>query len=281
MVECDRGWSESLLPHLVGVVVEQVEQVEQVRSGVLIRARVKPEDGTCPSCGERSRRVHSRYDRRLADASFAGQSLILRLQVHRFFCAGQDCPVSTFAEQVDGLTVKHVRRTSLCRNVLEHIRMALADRSGSRLADQLGLVAGRSTLPRLVHALPDPDVGTVEQTEELRGHVSEVLARMGLVLSSAKTQIVHSAEGFDFLGFRIRWMWKQGTEKWHVHTFIGDKPVASLKRKIKALTQRLSYLDYKIALIRINQILRGWANYFKHAVAKHTMQSLHTLSGGG
>ncbi|MFD8395797.1 group II intron maturase-specific domain-containing protein [Streptomyces sp. NPDC059680] len=28
---------------------------------------------------------------------------------------------------------------------------------------------------------------------------------------------------------------------------------------------------YKIALIRINRILRGWANYFKHAVAKHTM----------
>ncbi|WP_307659149.1 group II intron maturase-specific domain-containing protein [Streptomyces sp. V1I1] len=36
-------------------------------------------------------------------------------------------------------------------------------------------------------------------------------------------------------------------------------------------------LDYKIALIRINQILRSWANYFKHAVAKHTMARLHTF----
>lgn len=119
--------------------------------------------------------------------------------------------------------------------------------------------------------------GTKEHVEELREQVSAVLAPMGLVLSPAKTRIVHLADGFDFLGFRIVRMRKRGTDKWHVYTFIADKPVASLKRKIKTLTQRLSHLDYKIALIRINQILRGWANYFKHAVAKHTMARLHTF----
>lgn len=72
-------------------------------------------------------------------------------------------------------------------------------------------------------------------------------------------------------------MRKRGTDKYHVYTFIADKPVQVLKRKIKALTPRLSHLDYRIALIRINQILRGWANYFKHAVAKHTLQALHTF----
>jgi hypothetical protein len=74
MVECVRGWSESLLPHLVGVLVGQVEQA---RSGLLIWARVKAEDRTCPACGERSRRVHSRYDRRLANASTAAASAAL------------------------------------------------------------------------------------------------------------------------------------------------------------------------------------------------------------
>lgn len=119
--------------------------------------------------------------------------------------------------------------------------------------------------------------GSREHVEELREQVSTVLAPMGLVLSPVKTRIVHLADGFDFLGFRIIWMRKRGTDKWHVYTFIADKPVESLKRKIKALTQRLSHLDYKIALIKINRILRGWANYFKHAVAKHTMQTLHTF----
>ena len=27
-------------------------------------------------------------------------------------------------------------------------------------------------------------------------------------------------------------------------------------------------------LIRLNQIMRGWANYFKHAVCKHTLHAL-------
>lgn len=95
--------------------------------------------------------------------------------------------------------------------------------------------------------------GTQEHVEDLREQVNSVLAPMGLVLSPAKTRIVHLADGFDFLGFRIVWMRKRGTDKWHVYTFIADKPVATLKRKIKQLTQKLSHLDYKIALIQINR----------------------------
>jgi len=155
---CDRQWLDVLLPHLAGVVVERIEQTA---SGVLIWARVKAQNGVCPSCGSRSRRVHSRYDRRLADAAVAGQPVMLRLRVRRFFCDNTSCPAATFAEQVGDLTVRHARRTSLCRSVLEHIGLALAGRAGSRLAAKLGLVASRGTLLGLVHALPDPEVGTV------------------------------------------------------------------------------------------------------------------------
>ena len=119
--------------------------------------------------------------------------------------------------------------------------------------------------------------GAKEHVEELHARVSEVLAPMGLRLSPSKTRVVHLADGFDFLGFRIVWRRKRGTDKWHVYTFIADKPVQALKRKIKSLTHRLSHLDYRVALIRINQIQRGWANYFKHAVAKHTLSRLATF----
>jgi RNA-directed DNA polymerase len=30
-------------------------------------------------------------------------------------------------------------------------------------------------------------------------------------------------------------------------------------------------------LTRINQIQRGWANYFRHAVAKHAFDRLHAF----
>jgi RNA-directed DNA polymerase len=77
--------------------------------------------------------------------------------------------------------------------------------------------------------------GTEQHVEELRDQVSMVLATMGLRLSPAKTRIAHLAEGVDFLGFRIVWQRKRGTNKWHVYTFIADKPVQALKRKIKSL----------------------------------------------
>ena len=119
--------------------------------------------------------------------------------------------------------------------------------------------------------------GTRGNVEQVREQAAAVLEPMGLQLSPAKTQIVHMQDGFDFLGFRIKWMRKRGTDKYYVYTFIADKPVRELKRKIKALTRRLSQQEFRATLIRINQILRGWANYFRHAVAKHTFARLAAI----
>lgn len=123
----------------------------------------------------------------------------------------------------------------------------------------------------------DTDTGTpqgVILSPQLANIALSVLEPMGLRLSQAKTQIVQMQDGFDFLGFCIIWKRKRGTDKWYVYTFIADKPVQSLQRKIRSLTHRLSQADYRARLIRINQIQRGWANYFSHAVAKHTFDRL-------
>ena len=88
---------------------------------------------------------------------------------------------------------------------------------------------------------------------------------------------MHMSEGFDFLGFHIQWRRKRGTNKWYVYTFIADRPIRSVKAKIRALTHRTSQQDPRSVLIRLNQIMRGWANYFKHAVCKHTFGNLAAL----
>jgi len=116
--------------------------------------------------------------------------------------------------------------------------------------------------------------GTEHDTLALREDVATVLAPLGLRLSEAKTRVVNMADGFDFLGFRIRWKRKGGTNKWYVYTFIADRPIRSLKAKIRALTHRMSQQDLKTVLIRLNQIMLGWANYFKHAVAKDRFSKL-------
>jgi RNA-directed DNA polymerase len=116
--------------------------------------------------------------------------------------------------------------------------------------------------------------GTEAHTEALREDVAQALAPLGLRLSAAKTQVVHMSDGFDFLGFRIQWKRKRGTNRWHVYTFIADRPIRSLKSKVRALTNRKSQQDPGTVLIRLGQITRGWANYFRHAACKRTLSRL-------
>jgi RNA-directed DNA polymerase len=120
--------------------------------------------------------------------------------------------------------------------------------------------------------------GTRSDVEDLREEIVRVLAPLDLRLSPAKTRIGHMSEAFDFLGFRIQWRRKRGTDKWYVYTFIADRPVRSVKAKIRTLTRRTSQQDLGTVLIRLNQIMRGWANYFKHAVAKHTFKVLEIFA---
>jgi RNA-directed DNA polymerase len=61
---------------------------------------------------------------------------------------------------------------------------------------------------------------------------------------------------------------------WYVYTFIADRPVRSLKDKIRALMHRTSQQPPRDVLIRLNQFMRGWANYFRRAVSEHTMKAL-------
>jgi transposase len=147
-----------LLPHLAGVVVEKTELAA---AWLCIWARPRAEQAACPACGWPSGRVHSRYWRRLADAAIGGRRVLIRLAVRRLFCGNPDCPVTTFAEQVEGLTSRYARRTPPLAAMLGAIATALAGRAGARLAALLGLLASRSSLLRLVMALPGPPAGPV------------------------------------------------------------------------------------------------------------------------
>jgi transposase len=149
---------ELLLPHLAGVVAEAAE----LAGGRLyIRARARADHGVCPRCEQPSARVHSTYQRRLADAPVGGHQVVIRLGVRRFFCGNPDCAAVTFAEQVGGLTSRRARRTPPLARMLTGIGLALAGRAGVRLAAVLDLAAARSSLLRLVMALPDPAAGPV------------------------------------------------------------------------------------------------------------------------
>jgi RNA-directed DNA polymerase len=164
----------------------------------------------------------------------------------------------------------------------EHL-MAPWEAGGAMSTDARRAARRRKGLPnwRFVRYADDFAVlvrGTGQDTEALREQIAGVLATLGLRLSEAKTRVVHMSEGFCFLGFRIQWRRKRGTAKWYVYTFIDDRPVRSVKAKIRALTRRTSQLDLEYVLTRLNQVMHGWANYFRHAIAKNAFAMLDNFA---
>jgi transposase len=153
-----------------------VERVFTAGESVRIQAATAGQEADCPACGVTSRRVHSRYERRLADTGTGGREMLIHLQVRRFFCRNDACERITFAEQVPGLTGRHGRRTTGLGELLGEIALALGGRAGARLSARLASPSSRSTLLRLIRALPDPAAATprvlgVDDFALRRGHV--------------------------------------------------------------------------------------------------------------
>jgi RNA-directed DNA polymerase len=111
--------------------------------------------------------------------------------------------------------------------------------------------------------------GTRQHAEALREEAAAALAPLGLRLAEEKTRVVHIDEGFDFLSFTIRRMRKRGTSKYHVYTVPSRKAIQAIKDKASEMTYRATLNQDLEALIQgINQVLAGWANYFRHGVSK-------------
>jgi RNA-directed DNA polymerase len=105
--------------------------------------------------------------------------------------------------------------------------------------------------------------------EALREEVTAVLAPLGLRLAPEKTSVVHIDEGLVFLGQHVRRQRKRGTQKYYVYTKPSKKAIQSIKDKVNVRTYRSTrHQDLDELLLGLNQLLAGWANYFRYGVSK-------------
>ena len=146
-----------LFPHFAGLRVERLLVLDGV---VHIEAHQRAATAHCPTCGRRSRRVHSRYTRQITDEPLGGRPVVIHLRVRRFFCRARACPKQTFAEQAPALADRYARRSTPLSGTLQQIGVALGGRPGARLSAALHRPVSRMTLLRLIRALPLPAPAT-------------------------------------------------------------------------------------------------------------------------
>lgn len=145
---------ELLFPSIADVAVLSVDVDIAV---VHVDAQCTATGAPCPDCGTWSSRVHGSYLRFPVDVPSTGRSVVLRLRVRRFTCQNVSCGRRTFVEQIPGLTRRHGQRTERLRSTLAAVGLALAGRAGARMARVFGVAVSRSTVLRLVDALPEPE----------------------------------------------------------------------------------------------------------------------------
>jgi transposase len=125
--------------------------------GVTIRAMSEATDVCCPVCGEPAERVHSRYERTLADLPWARFAVRLHVEVRRFFCANPTCPRRIFAERLAGIAPAAAHRTDRQRARLTDIALVLGGEAGARLAAKHGMPVSPDTLLRLIRGAPEAE----------------------------------------------------------------------------------------------------------------------------
>jgi transposase len=107
-------------------------------------------NASCPVCGHDTWRVHSRYDRHLAEEPIFGHRVCLLMTVRRFFCSGSGCPRRIFTEPLDGFAAKQARTTIRLAQTHLAIGSALGGEAGARLAKKTAVPTSPDTLLRRV-----------------------------------------------------------------------------------------------------------------------------------
>ena len=114
----------------------------------------------CPVCGGLTARIHSRYERTLADLPCMHLSLKLIIQVCKFFCPDEECHRRVFAERLPEVAAPWARKTMRFIQQLQSIGIALGGSAGARLGSLLGYASSGSTVLNHLQRLPLPEVKT-------------------------------------------------------------------------------------------------------------------------
>lgn len=152
-----------------------LEGIRPDSDGLTIILRTKRPSVTCPDCEQRTTRVHSWYQRTIADLPWQGLAVRFHLHTRRWFCQNQECSRRIFTERLPNLVDSSARRTVRLADVVEAIAFALGGEAEHRLLLTLGLKLSPDTLLNVIRTTvlppgPPPRVVGIDDWAWRRRH---------------------------------------------------------------------------------------------------------------
>jgi transposase len=148
-----------LLPDATTLRLEACE-VDDTTAQITLRVRSTQIPVPCPLCAFPAQRIHSHYERTLADLPWAAYRVRLQLRVRKWFCRNRHCPRRIFTERLPTVAAPWARRTLRLAQRLVALGMALGGTAGVRLSSAWDLTVSRNTLLRGLRQQPLPALPT-------------------------------------------------------------------------------------------------------------------------
>ena len=97
----------------------------------------------------------------------------------------------------------------------------------------------------------------------------------GLKLNTQKSRLVSGREGFDFLGFRVRWQRARTPGRWYAHVAPSTKSQQRLRMRVREqLNHWTQGRRIPETVDELNRMLRGWSGYFHYRNSSRVMAKM-------
>jgi group II intron reverse transcriptase/maturase len=101
-----------------------------------------------------------------------------------------------------------------------------------------------------------------------------IAQRMDLTLNRDKTRETRLTEGFDFLGVQFVKRKSPTSGKNTLYLFPAKSAQQTMRNKLKYLTSRRAPISPQEFVAKVNPLMTGWVNYFRHTNASQAFRGL-------
>jgi len=119
-----------------------------------------------------------------------------------------------------------------------------------------------------------------KENEKIWEEAKEILTGLGLKVNEEKTHIGHAREGFDYLGFHFVRGYSKGRGKEVTYAVPTHKSRKRVWGKVRHYTDKRRYQNLPIEWIvdKLNPILLGWTQYYRHTNSSRVFQMLQSYT---
>ena len=146
-----------MIKQLFKIPLLKIQKIEKCENANRIYASIRSPRSRCPLCGKYSNRVHDYYFRNISDLPIFQIKTIILLKTRKFKCINKQCKRKVFSEQTSAI-LRYSRRTERAEKLLDTLAIELTGKLGSNLSKKLNLAVSSSTMTRIAHNLPLPDI---------------------------------------------------------------------------------------------------------------------------